>query len=101
MAVFYGQVKPHLCDENNEIVKNYIQPNQTDSCGLNCSMETSYHNDFGLLCKDAYLQQFVTLYLFVGQFFGSKFSHSFTVCIGRSYLLKRLPLFFYASLLEL
>ena len=71
MAVFYGQVKPHLCDENNEIVANYIESNHTDTCQQDCSMKTSYVNDFGLICKDAYLQQFVMLYLFVGQFFGS------------------------------
>ena len=64
MQVFFGQILPHECENDTNktgsIVAKYIQKNLSD-CG-DCSMETSYANDFGLLCdnKDSmpYLQRY-------------------------------------------
>ena len=64
MQVFFGQILPHECENDTNktgsIVSKYIQANSSD-CG-DCSMQTSYANDFGLLCdnKDSmpYLQRY-------------------------------------------
>jgi len=70
MQVFFGQILPHKCENDTNktgsIVSKYIQANSSD-CG-DCSMQTSYANDFGLLCdnKDSmpYLQRyFITVRL--------------------------------------
>ena len=55
--VFYGQLKPHLCHDNGTIAEKYFIPmNSTVDCEWDCAMETSYVNDFGMLCDQAYLQ---------------------------------------------
>ena len=64
MQVFFGQILPHECENDlnktGAIIAKYIRGNLSD-CG-DCSMETSYANDFGLLCdnKDSmpYLQRY-------------------------------------------
>ena len=64
MQVFFGQILPHECENDTNktgaIIAKYIRRNLSD-CG-DCSMETSYANDFGLLCdnKDSmpYLQRY-------------------------------------------
>ena len=77
MQVFFGQILPHECENDTNktgsIVAKYIRRNLSD-CG-DCSMETSYANDFGLLCdnKDSmpYLQRYFITVLPTMHMFGS------------------------------
>ncbi|CAG5100001.1 Oidioi.mRNA.OKI2018_I69.XSR.g16796.t1.cds [Oikopleura dioica] len=61
--LFFGQELDHACDENNKILEQYsfdfnssssrIARNSSDSCAQECSMESSYANEFNFLCEDA------------------------------------------------
>ena len=71
LPVFFGQVLPHLCHaENNTIQEKYIEPNATYECDWDCSMKTSYVNDFGMICDDAHLQPYVLTFILATQVVG-------------------------------
>ena len=42
-----------LIKENGTILENYSHNEKNSSCGWDCDMNTSYVNDFGLLCDKA------------------------------------------------
>ena len=74
MQIFIGQILPHECHPNGTVSLQYAFQNQqtnvsdhlndvstneslADNCGeINgCSMQTSYTNDFGLICDKAHI----------------------------------------------
>ncbi|CBY23377.1 unnamed protein product [Oikopleura dioica] len=48
--LLYGQILPHTCAENNTILERYSVTNYSSCEGFACSMDTSFANDWGLLC---------------------------------------------------
>jgi len=72
MQVFFGQTLPHECENDfnktGAIISKYTERNLSD-CG-DCSMQTSYANDFGLICDNKDSMPYLQSSFFVGALFG-------------------------------
>lgn len=69
-----GQILPHTCAENNTILERYSVTNYSSCEGFACSMDTSFANDWGLLCDRETERNQLPSYFMLSSSIGTLFS---------------------------
>ena len=75
LKTFKGQLLPHTCAENGTVLEKYAFTNESTCEGFACSMDTSFANDWGLLCDREYERNQLPGYFFIASSIG-------TLCSG-------------------
>ena len=110
MTVFWGQTLPHTCSNANgtgSVIENYKNwttenadsMNDTQMGDPSCSMETTYPNDFGLLCDNAYIKSKMNDPFFYGVAFGQIISGIAQDVLGRRTVLVTCGVLLWPSML--
>ena len=72
-----------VAQRNTLSIEKYSISNDTGACQYECEMETSYVNDFELICKNENLQQFIGMYFFIPSMIGGLLSGPIMDGFGR------------------